>query len=159
MPRRFLSTTVSATHRVGQQPVQAPIKHEDDDHHNYSVGGQVKVEYAFETARVKLYLPQYGETWFFVDKNTTIEEFRKQVQLDDSFVKDVKFYVKNPQTGGKSEINDQGDKLYGHLVGHEYRKLYIQLNDNIHAIPTVGTSNEHHSCSIQNEHWYDLCIK
>jgi len=27
----------------------------------------LKVEYAFETARVKLYLPLRGETWFYVD--------------------------------------------------------------------------------------------
>jgi hypothetical protein len=31
------------------------------------ISGVAKVEYAFETARVRLYLPNWGETWFFVD--------------------------------------------------------------------------------------------
>jgi hypothetical protein len=59
----------------------------------------VKVEYAFETARVRLYLPRYGETWFFVDHDTTVERFTDQIKQDDSFVKDVTLLVQNTQTG------------------------------------------------------------
>jgi hypothetical protein len=43
-----------------------------------SAARRANVEYAFETARVKLYLPQFGETWYFVSKDkTTFGEFKK----------------------------------------------------------------------------------
>ena len=45
--------------------------------HSRAISGRVKVEYAFETARVRLYLPQLGETWFFVDRKTTLGQFKE----------------------------------------------------------------------------------
>jgi hypothetical protein len=98
----------------------------------------VKVEYAFETARVRLYLPQFGETWFFVDHDTTVERFTNQIKQDDSFVKDVTLLVQNTQTGQFQELRDPAEKIYAHLVSHSDRKFYIKLNDNVHEIPTVG---------------------
>jgi hypothetical protein len=98
----------------------------------------VKVEYAFETARVRLYLPQYGETWFFVDHDTSVERFTSQIKQDDSFVKDVTLLVKNTQTGQFQELRDPAEKIYTHLVSHTDSKFYIKLNDNFHEIPTVG---------------------
>jgi hypothetical protein len=58
--------------------------HKDD-----VITGQVKVEYAFETVRVRIYLPQWGETWFFIDKTTTLEDFLAQVKKEDSFLTNV----------------------------------------------------------------------
>ena len=98
----------------------------------------MKVEYAFETARVRLYLPQFGETWFFVDHDTTVERFTNQIKEDDSFVKDVTLLVQNTQTGQFQELRDPTEKIYAHLVSHSDRKFYIKLNDNVHEIPTVG---------------------
>jgi hypothetical protein len=37
----------------------------------------LKVEYAFETARVKLYLPVRGETWFYIDSKQTLKDFKE----------------------------------------------------------------------------------
>ena len=56
---------------------------------------QVKVEYAFETARIRLYLPLKGETWFFVDNNVTLKGFQDQCKTEDSYLTDVKFYDAN----------------------------------------------------------------
>jgi hypothetical protein len=53
------------------------------------ITGQVKVEYAFETVRVRIYLPQWGETWFFIDKSTTLEDFLGQVRKEDNFLTNV----------------------------------------------------------------------
>lgn len=40
--------------------------------------GHVKVEFALETARVRLHLPFKGETWFFVDNKTTLKDFAER---------------------------------------------------------------------------------
>ncbi len=34
--------------------------HDENGNHSYSIAGSVKVEYAFETARVRIYLPHFG---------------------------------------------------------------------------------------------------
>lgn len=49
-----------------------------------SISGSVRVEYAFETARVRLYLPSNGETWFFIDQKTTMEEFVQACEKEDT---------------------------------------------------------------------------
>jgi hypothetical protein len=68
----------------------------------------VKVEYAFESARARLYLPSIGETWFFVDQKTSMKEFKDKLILEDKHVKEVKFLDTN-----KREIsNEETENLF-----------------------------------------------
>ena len=71
------------------------------------ISGVAKVEYAFETARVRLYLPNWGETWFFVDGQTTISNFKAQCKSEDNFVKDIRFFTKEINSESLVEVTDE----------------------------------------------------
>jgi hypothetical protein len=71
----------------------------------------VKIEYAFETARLRIYLPSGGETWFFVDKNQTVKDFLNQCKSEDSYLKEINIVGKNHQ-----QVN-QDAKVYDLLTG------------------------------------------
>ena len=49
------------------------------------------MEYAFETARLKLFLPSKGDTWFFIDRNLTVTGFKHQCQKEDPSITEIKF--------------------------------------------------------------------
>jgi len=123
----------------------------------------VKVEYAFETARVRLYLPQWGETWFYLDRHTTIAQFKKQCLEEDSFVKTVDFQ-KASSDGNHQAINDDETPLYNILTSQDKDQLFLKINDNVHLFPTVGSSEHEHAPSTTtsdalNDKWYKTCIQ
>lgn len=115
-------------------------------HEDEAVTGQVKIEYAFETVRVRIYLPQWGETWFFIDKSTTVEEFLQQVKKEDDFLTTVSLWDSDQKTNEKKECkhNQKNLKIYDVLTSYDKVKHYIQLNDNFHLIPSVGTVDINH---------------
>lgn len=83
------------------------------------VADQVKVEYAFETARLRLYLPQQGDTWFFTDRATTLGDLKAQCKTEDTLVQEVKFLEE--QNGMVKEISDE-ENLYTRLTAHNHQK-------------------------------------
>ena len=94
--------------------------HKDD-----VITGQVKVEYAFETVRVRIYLPQWGETWFFIDKNTTLEDFLDQVNKEDKFLTNVAIMeFKNGQKESCTH-DPKTTKIYDLLTSHEKSIHYL----------------------------------
>lgn len=62
----------------------------------------LKVEYAFETARIRLYLPSKGETWFFVDDSLTLKDFKEQVKAEDKHATHIQILDAN-----NSELGDE----------------------------------------------------
>ena len=87
-----------------------------------TITGQVKVEYAFETVRVRIYLPQWGETWFFIDRNTTVEEFLAQVRKEDQFLTEVGLWETDSKSSGKKvkcSHDPKTTKIYNLLTSHE----------------------------------------
>ena len=94
--------------------------HQDD-----VITGQVKVEYAFETVRVRIYLPQWGETWFFIDKSTTLEDFLGQVRKEDNFLTNVAILeFKNGQKETCTH-DPKTTKIYDLLTTHDKSKHYL----------------------------------
>ena len=49
----------------------------------------MKVEYAFESARARVYLPTFGETWFSVSQRMTTREFLDEIKSQDPHVEEV----------------------------------------------------------------------
>lgn len=75
--------------------------------------GTVKVEYAFETARVRVYLPSKGDTWFFIDETTTVEGFKEQIKKEDSLISTL--YILD---GNKKEIQSKDEaNMYSVISG------------------------------------------
>lgn len=94
--------------------------------------GLVKVEYAFETARIRLHLPLKGETWFFLDQKVTLKDFKEQCQAEDSCVQDLKIL-----DGNKREFrNEEALSLYT-LLTTDKQQIYIKLNENLNLFPGV----------------------
>jgi hypothetical protein len=85
----------------------------------------VKVEYAFETVRVRIYLPQWGETWFFIDKTTTLEDFLAQVKKEDSFLTNVAILeFKNGQKEACTH-DPKTTKIYDLMTSHAKNMHYL----------------------------------
>lgn len=95
----------------------------------------MKIEYAFETARVRLYLPTGGETWFFVDKKQTVQAFKEQCQSEDPYLKSINLLTHS--NGSYTELPNEVS-LYDLLTGES--PLYAQINDNIHEFPLAQES-------------------
>ena len=53
------------------------------------------MEYAFETARMRIFLPSQGDTWFFIDDKMTMKEFKEECLAEDPKVRSVKFIDTN----------------------------------------------------------------
>ena len=66
----------------------------------------MKVEYAFESARARLYLPSIGETWFFVDQRTSMKDFKEKLAQEDQHVKEVKFLDSDKREIGNEETEN-----------------------------------------------------
>lgn len=41
------------------------------------------LQYMIHNARVKINLPQHGESWFFIDPKYTVQQFLHEVQSED----------------------------------------------------------------------------
>jgi hypothetical protein len=76
--------------------------------HVTPIAGKIKVEYAFETARVRLYLPSIGETWLFVDPQMSLKEFKDYCMAEDKNVLDLKFLDQDH----KEIKNEEGNIMY-----------------------------------------------
>lgn len=90
------------------------------------------MEYAFETARVRLYLPSMGETWLFVNPDMSLKEFKDNVKAEDKNVLSFTFLDSN-----HTEItNEEGQCLYTALTNPN-KQIYVKINDNMHMFETV----------------------
>ncbi len=97
-------------------------------HQDGTVTGQVKVEYAFETVRVRIYLPQWGETWFFIDKSTTVEDFLEQVRKEDDFLTSIALLESDFKNDSKKVPCAHDPKktlIYDVLTSHQKIKHYL----------------------------------
>ena len=90
------------------------------------------MEYAFETARLRLYLPNRGETWFFIDQKMTLKDFKEHCISEDPLVKDVKFIDQD----NKELRNEEALSLYS-LLTTDKNQLSIKINDNVSRLPGV----------------------
>eukprot|EP00347_Sterkiella_histriomuscorum_P018926 403343635 len=142
--RRCMATTAA-------DPVTPRILQATTSQNSSIILDQIKVEYAFETARIRLYLPTKGETWFFIDNAITIKEFKNQCQAEDSFLTEVKLLDKN----GKEFSNEETETFYN-ILAHGQAQIFIKLNDNIHQFPSAKVQN-HSTSSLTNDASFKLC--
>lgn len=77
------------------------------------------------TARVKLTLPKKGHCWFFVDLDTSVNDFKKQCLEEDEVIKEVEVLQ-----GNAGKVVEDGQLMYS-LLSERNSPLYLRLN-NIH---------------------------
>ena len=112
-----------------------------------AVSSSVKVEFAFENARIRLHLPQWGETWFFVDRATTLGQFKELCKAEDSRVSQVQFV-------GKSALPDT-ELLFEKLTKGAGEQIYIKINDDLQSFPrTVDIHRD-----APETKWYTKCTQ
>lgn len=106
----------------------------DSDVSTSVISGNVKVEYAFETARVRVFLPEMGETWFFVDQRTTLKDFKQQCIDEDPRIQNLSFLAQDEQGNIREVKNEESHSLYSALMNPDKRStaFFIKVNENIH---------------------------
>ena len=108
----------------------------------------MKVEFALETARVRLHLPFKGETWFFVDSKTTLKDFTERCLEEDALVKDLRILDERQQ----EFRNQEAVSLYS-LLTIDKQQVYVKINDNLHAFPRVQARETH----LGDSQWFGQC--
>ena len=112
--------------------------------------GSIKVEYAFETARMRLFLPLRGETWFFIDQKMTLKDFKEQCQEEDSLVTDIKFL----DSANKELRNEDALSLYS-ILTTDKNQLRVQINENVQQFTGVQSTVVSHKA----DQWFEKCTK
>jgi hypothetical protein len=113
--------------------------------------GHVKVEYAFETARVRLYLPSKGETWFFIDSTTTVQSFKDQIMKEDALIENFDLLDgKREQIKGSSE-----DSLYSVISREDSAEIFIKINNHLHLFDSAKAKDLPHH--VQDFKWFKKC--
>lgn len=80
----------------------------------------------------------------------SLKDFKEQCKQEDSFISDLKFLDSN-----KKELSyNETQSLYS-LLTNDHNELYLQINDNVHAFPTV--SHENLKYNIEDLKWFKKC--
>jgi hypothetical protein len=113
--------------------------------------GHVKVEYAFETARVRLYLPSKGETWFFIDSQTTVQGFKDQIKKEDSLIENFDLL-----DGDRKQIkSNKEDSLYSVISGQDSAEIYVKINNHLHSVDSAKANDL--SFHVEDFKWFKKC--
>lgn len=106
------------------------------------------VEYTWETARVRLYLPSMGETWFFVDDQTSVKEFTEQVVNEDKTI--TEFKVLDSQ---KKEITASEYSVFD-ILSTSHDQFYLQINNTLHTVEGVPKKAPY---NLEDLAWFKKC--
>lgn len=85
----------------------------------------IKTQYLMQMARIKVQLPQEGDTWFFVRPNDTIENFRNEISSEDDQIKTVEVF-ESADGKARKELKESAS-LYETLKSSQSRVI-LSLN-------------------------------
>jgi len=112
-----------------------------------AINSCVQTQFFTDSARVQLRLPTKGETWFFVQPDTTIGDFVQQVRDEDTLVSSISFSRSQGAVG-------EADNLY--ILLAEQKATAIKIN-NI-SYDFEGALKNGLDVSYKTDGYYQKCL-
>ena len=115
----------------------------------------MQLQYMVNMARVKINLPGRGDSWFFIEREATVNEFTKIVKQEDPEISNLEFVSGKP-TSGKSKTLAQNDLLFNVLEDRQ-SPIYLKLNDMLYKFDSARDTDSAGIDLTETNQWYDEC--
>ena len=99
----------------------------------------MQLQYMVNMARVKINLPERGDSWFFIDQDATVKDFAKLVKQEDSKISNLEFVSGKPSEGNSKALA-QNDLLFN-VLQDRTTPTYLKLNDMLYKFDSTRDDN------------------